>query len=168
MQLFVFLPATFIALSLVSGCNQQGGTSNLENSDNSFMGTNSYAKEFLIVSNEHSEEFLSAFGVENSGTWFPSEEQVQKLLRDLIGFLKKEAPKQSPDLWEKGSVYKVQFVGFISGDDKKIFCNLFCDTFNQDWRKNPIVVDDGGDCYFQVIYNLKKRTFSDLYINGEA
>jgi hypothetical protein len=34
--------------------------------------------------------------------------------------------------------------------------------------ETAVVVLDGGDCYFQVIYNADANTFVSLSINGEA
>jgi hypothetical protein len=37
-----------------------------------------------------------------------------------------------------------------------------------DWRQNVISVEDGGECYFQVEYDLESGTFIWLMVNGEA
>jgi hypothetical protein len=31
-----------------------------------------------------------------------------------------------------------------------------------------VVVDDGGDCYFQIQYDVETGTLFDLYVNGSA
>ena len=38
----------------------------------------------------------------------------------------------------------------------------------KDWTRKPIVVEDGGDCYFRIEYDSQTHTFSHLEINGEA
>ena len=51
----------------------------------------------------------------------------------------------------------------------ELFINALCDTFDVvGLDENFIEVDDGGTCYFQVVYNFKKNTFTKLEVNGEA
>jgi hypothetical protein len=38
----------------------------------------------------------------------------------------------------------------------------------QDWLHKPVLVDDGGACYFNFKYHPKTGAISDLEINGEA
>jgi hypothetical protein len=37
-----------------------------------------------------------------------------------------------------------------------------------DWKVNPVRVNDGGHCYFNVNYNPKSRTFEELLLNGDG
>ena len=39
---------------------------------------------------------------------------------------------------------------------------------HEDWTRDPHVVDDGGDHYWQVVYDPESDAFADLNINGEA
>ena len=67
------------------------------------------------------------------------------------------------------SKYKRQYVATInSKGEKEIWVNFFCDTFNSDWKKEILVVFDGGNCFFNVKLNLKKKKYFDLIINGVA
>ena len=49
-----------------------------------------------------------------------------------------------------------------------IFANDFCRALGGDWRQAPIIVDDGGDCYFQVEYDPAAGTFARLMVNGNG
>ena len=76
-------------------------------------------------------------------------------------------------LWQKFRAYKRQYVGIVVEDKKRIFINFFCDPFefpdsDVSWKNQPLVILDGGDCYFQVQYDLNSKEFMHLYINGEA
>jgi hypothetical protein len=56
----------------------------------------------------------------------------------------------------------------VQADEELIFANFFCETHGEDWRETAVVVLDGGDCYFQVIYNADANVYSSLWINGES
>jgi hypothetical protein len=67
------------------------------------------------------------------------------------------------------SKYKRQYVATInSKGEKEIWVNLFCDTYNSNWKKEILVVFDGGNCFFNVKLNLKKKKYFELIINGVA
>lgn len=40
------------------------------------------------------------------------------------------------------------------------------DPFHFDWTNGVVVVYDGGNCYWNVLVNLKTLTYSNLYVNG--
>jgi len=69
--------------------------------------------------------------------------------------------------------YRVQFVGIIRDGRKVIWCNFFPvagkgkDEF-QNWRKERIVVDDGGFFYWQIEYDPEADKCSRFYSNGYA
>jgi hypothetical protein len=54
--------------------------------------------------------------------------------------------------------------------DKEVWINCLCDinSWNQDWKKELLIVKDGGNCYFNLIINLSKQKYSELSVNGEA
>jgi hypothetical protein len=49
-----------------------------------------------------------------------------------------------------------------------ILGNFFCDSAGVDWRENLVSIEDGGDCYFQVEYDVDRGFFILLLVNGEA
>lgn len=66
------------------------------------------------------------------------------------------------------SRYNRQYLPYISKNGSKhvrVIC-LCKEGHNNKWKDGIILVDDGGDCYFELIINLKTNTFSDLMING--
>ncbi|MCP5097878.1 MAG: hypothetical protein GY943_20210 [Chloroflexi bacterium] len=64
--------------------------------------------------------------------------------------------------------YKRQYFGIVQDDTHLVYGNFFCDDFGVDWRETAVVVDDGGDCYFQLTYNPELDEFLSLHINGES
>lgn len=61
-----------------------------------------------------------------------------------------------------------QYAGFIESGERKIYINGFCDAFGVDWRERPVLVDDGGDCFFMAIYNVDAAELERFRFNGEA
>ncbi len=61
-----------------------------------------------------------------------------------------------------------QYVGFLEDGERKIFINGFCDAVGYDWEHEPVLVDDGGDCYFTAVYNVDSEGLEWFTFNGEA
>ena len=109
--------------------------------------------------------------------WTPALADALALEQRLPDYLRRKVPPQyrrrgwkppSPPLWERAPSYKRQFVGIRPKGRRVIYANFFCEGSEDYWRTRPVSVDDGGDCYFQVEYDVDKRTFSELQINGDA
>lgn len=65
--------------------------------------------------------------------------------------------------------YKRQYVACVdSNGDKIVWVNCVCDVTDTFWKHIIVDVSDGGNCYFNVKLNLAKRTWFDLYVNGES
>jgi hypothetical protein len=52
--------------------------------------------------------------------------------------------------------------------DKLVWVNCFCSAHNNEWRKEVLVVSDGGNCYYSFIVNLTTGKYYNLMVNGEA
>jgi len=110
----------------------------------------------------------------SSPPWTPALDDALALEKALPDHLRRELagqrrdPKSKPPLWERARSYKRQYVGVQTKGRRVVFANFFCNDFGRNWRTEPIVVHDGGDCYFTVEYDVDKGTFSKLMINGEA
>ena len=108
--------------------------------------------------------------------WTPALADVLALEKRLPDYLRrqlaaeygKRRPKDPPPLWERAPGYKRQYVGIRPNGHRLIHGNFFCEVDNLPWRTSPILVDDGGDCYFQVEYDAEKGTFSNLMVNGDG
>jgi len=110
--------------------------------------------------------------------WTPDLADVLVLEQRLPGYMRVELDRQARardwpidkknPLWERAKTYKRQYVGIRRKKQRIIYANFFCDASGTNWRTTRIDVDDGGDCYFQVEYDVDKRTFADLSVNGSA
>ena len=114
-----------------------------------------------------------------SESWTPTADQAQKALASIQSFLGKPATTNEYQLREIKKIlahsrnYRVQFVGIIRDGRKVIWCNFFPvagkgkDEF-QNWRKERIVVDDGGFFYWQIEYDPATDECSRFHPNGYA
>ena len=116
-------------------------------------------------------------GLYRSGAtpWTPALDDALALEKALPDYIRSElarqrpaAAKSKPPLWERAKTYKRQYFGVRTARRRTVYANFFCADHGKNWRIEPIVVKDGGDCYFRVEYDVDKRTFSTLVINGEA
>jgi hypothetical protein len=107
-------------------------------------------------------------GQETIGSWEPSPENIAALEAALPTFLA-TAPQATDRLRQDLANYKRQYAGIVDSDNRQvILVNAFCDTVGIDWQSQPVIVEDGGDCFFQVTYDPLAGTFSGLSVNGEA
>ena len=101
------------------------------------------------------------------GVWLPSEGDIAAFEAGLAAHMTKTVPAKNKALPSKLKSYKRQWVGLIAGGKKLIYGNFLCSE-HPGWEQHVIMVDDGGDCYFQVFYDVTSREYRDLRINGEA
>lgn len=65
--------------------------------------------------------------------------------------------------------YKRQYIVFTSSKQEKIvWINCLCDASGNYWKKELQLVDDGGNCYFNIRINLNTKQGYDLMVNGVA
>ena len=66
-------------------------------------------------------------------------------------------------------LYNRQYVGFIKGGRRYIYGNFFKTEYRAtNPASEPVVVCDGGDWFWSVIYSLDSKTFQEMQINGLA
>ena len=65
--------------------------------------------------------------------------------------------------------YKRQYMPSVNEKGEKIvFVNCFCGNWDENSRKNFKLVDDGGNCYFNLKINLTTKKYFNFMVNGEA
>jgi hypothetical protein len=66
--------------------------------------------------------------------------------------------------------YKRQYVISLDKNGHKIvYVNCLCSVDNmEDWKRQEIVVRDGGICFFNVKVNLFLKTYFEFNVNGSA
>jgi hypothetical protein len=69
----------------------------------------------------------------------------------------------------KGKDYKKQLIAVTnSKGEKEIWVNCFCDDWDKSWKREILVVHDGGPCYFNFKINLTTKKIYDFGVNGFA
>lgn len=95
--------------------------------------------------------------------WTPTKEEVLRAESRIPAFLKAKAPRLTRPL----ARYKRQYVGLVVGGKKRVLCNFFL-TSPPQWQRRPVVVEDGGEAFFHLEYDLESDQCLNLQINGEA
>jgi hypothetical protein len=108
----------------------------------------------------------AGYGQQTDDYWTPTEADVRTLEAGLVAYLK-AAPGAPSDLWEKQATYLRQWAGILRDGRRYIYASFFCAEF-AGWQSRIVVVMDGGDCFFQVMYDVEQQTFTNLMVNGEA
>ncbi len=101
--------------------------------------------------------------------WTPTKEEVLKAEEKIEEYLRSD-PARYAELWRKLPNYKRQYVGIIVNGHKRIFCNFFCSKtfFPSEYLSVPLVVDDGGECFFRIEYDLGDKKCYNFNANGNA
>lgn len=109
---------------------------------------------------------------EVEGHWSPDEQHIQELERALPHLAKVEASGccligvhiQHPERYFR------QYAGVIIGGRHMIYVNAFPPRTDEDpsWEHEAVVVCDGGDGYWGVLWDPDTKKFEDLAVNGEA
>ena len=128
-------------------------------------------QDWVVITREQAEEMnLGSWMVETDGFWTPSEDDIVTLEGKIAEYLWQNSTlfnHQPPD-WEQLGEYQRQFIGVEREGSKIIYGNYFCNNMGFNWRQDIISVDDGGDCYFQVEYDVGEGMFIMLIVNGES
>ena len=96
----------------------------------------------------------------------PTEAEVAAFERELPAFLAGVGDPTAKAIAGRLATYRRQFVGVVREEGRRILGNYFCDTTMP--ASVPVMVDDGGSCYFNVLYDPSRRTFDRMSVNGEG
>jgi hypothetical protein len=124
-------------------------------------------QSWVIVTKEQAEEIASWLGG-SSGFWTPSVDDIIKLEEKIAEYLSQN-PSQfysQPPVWERLDEYQCQYIGLERGGRRIIYGNYFCENGGINWHQKLVIVEDGGDCYFQVEYDVERDLFIKLLVNG--
>ena len=65
--------------------------------------------------------------------------------------------------------YKRQYVAVLNNrGEKEVWVNCFCNTWDSRWKKELFLVEDGGNCFFNLKINLTTKKCFDVSVNGYA
>ena len=128
-------------------------------------------QNWVIVTKEQAEEMrIASWLVESDHFWTPSGDDILKLEEKLAGYLSQNSSQfyRQPPVWERLDAYQRQYIGLERGGRQIIYGNYFCENGGINWRQELVFVIDGGECYFQVEYDMESRLFTELRVNGES
>jgi len=128
-------------------------------------------QNWMIVTKERAAEMgIASWLVESDGFWMPSGDDIIKLEEKIGEYLSQNSGQfyRQPPVWERLDEYQRQYIGLERGDRQIIYGNYFCDSGRVDWLQELVIVEDGGDCFFQVEYDVESEMFIKLLVNGEA
>ncbi|MCA9919388.1 MAG: hypothetical protein KC445_15620 [Anaerolineales bacterium] len=115
-------------------------------------------------------EFITWLDEPADNFWTPTETDVANFEAGLVPFLQENSGGQ----WDTAALlarlpeYTRQYFGIVQNDEELLVVNMFCDGEDHDWLNMPVVVADGGNCYWQIIFNADANTFLSIYVNGES
>ena len=99
--------------------------------------------------------------------WTPTPADVEKLEAGVERFLARTPDPRASGI-EPLERYRRQYAGIDHGAGPLVYANFFCESAGVDWTKKPVVVYDGGPCFFKLFYDPRSGRYSELSINGEA
>ena len=133
----------------------------------SLIKTSEYEGVVLAVKSARQTGMTSVGKAALDGVWVPNAGDVAAFESGLVAHMTKSVPPAKKDLPSKLHSYKRQWFGVTAGTRKLIFGNFFCRE-TPGWEQSVIMVDDGGDCYFQLFYDVTSLEYLSLTINGNA
>lgn len=104
------------------------------------------------------------------GAFVPDDATMAQLRARLPKFLEQNQDKFNADrapIVARLPGYTLQYRGELENGKRVISVNAMC-AAPENWQTRWVMVLDGGDCFFQVKYDLDAGTFFDLSVNGEA
>lgn len=128
-------------------------------------------QNWVVFDEGQAEEMgMASWLVQSDGFWTPSNEDVLNLEAGIDAYLRQNSGAfyREPPVWERLDEYRRQYFGFKIGGKRFIYGNYFCNDVRMDWRGDFVMVLDGGDCYFQVEYDVEEGSFIQLMVNGES
>jgi hypothetical protein len=103
--------------------------------------------------------------------WTPTLQDVGVFEGGLVDYLRTARPPEEPDLYRIVPDYKRQYEGLILDGRRVLFVFFRCPRHPDDdsaWSEHPMMVSDGGKCYFDIRFDIVTREYSQLMFNGEA
>ncbi|MDX1990846.1 MAG: hypothetical protein SF029_00555 [bacterium] len=111
------------------------------------------------------------FNEDPEAYWTPSPTEVAALEAGLSNYLQSQLRDGmwGYGVWERLPAYGRQYFGLVFEGERLIFANYFCNTSDEmNWQEQYVLVMDGGDCFFRLLYNPVTGEYSNLIVNGEA
>ena len=122
--------------------------------------------EAVIIPEGQAPQYIQAmFGHQESAYWTPSQDDILKMEEQLKIYLQNVVGQ---NVLKDLSSYKRQYIGVVKEESKFLLGNYFCEASGIDWKQQPVIVDDGGNCYFQAELDMDSRQIIYFMVNGES
>ena len=122
--------------------------------------------ETVIIPEGQAPQYIQAmFGRQESAYWTPSQDDILKMEEQLKIYLQNVVGQ---NVLKDLSSYKRQYIGVVKEESKLLLGNYFCEASGIDWKQQPVIVDDGGNCYFQTELDMDSGQIIYFMVNGES
>ena len=122
--------------------------------------------EAVIIPEGQAPQYIQAmFGRQESAYWTPSQDDILKMEEQLKIYLQNVVGQ---NVLKDLSSYKRQYIGVVNEESKLLLGNYFCEASGTDWKQQPVIVDDGGNCYFQAELDMDSGQIIYFALNGES
>jgi hypothetical protein len=128
-------------------------------------------QNWVIITSKQAEEMgIGSWLAESDGFWTPSTDVIIQLEDGLADYLSQHDSffYRQPPAWERLDEYQSQYIGLQRAGSQIIYGNFFCNNLGMEWQKDLVIVMDGGDCYFQIEYDVGEGAFIMLMVNGAS
>lgn len=104
-------------------------------------------------------------------SWQPGEDEIAALEAALPAAL--AARPEGRELADAPNGWLRQYVGIVRGGRRFVYGNFFPRSVTHygdagRWRREPVMVCDGGPAFFGIEYDVENGTFTQLGFNGLA
>ena len=159
----------FIILISISSCNGTKNSTEIVPTESTQTEFNLAESDFVILSFNRDWDWIFK-NVQPTDLTKSELIEIENILKIAVQEKNKKNKWSETDfeLTLKGK--KRQYVPVVNKKgEKEIWINFFCNDWESDtWKKDLMLVDDGGNCYFNLKVNLTNKTYSELRINGYA
>ena len=100
--------------------------------------------------------------------WTPSPDTIDSLEADFLSYFRSLRRQSHVPLID----YYRQYAGFVRDGQRLVYCSFLTlpkgmpETFYAQIKSRAMVMCDGGDLFFGVVYDLDRRVFSEYRPNG--
>ena len=98
--------------------------------------------------------------------WVPTSDEVNAIEQELPQYLSRSGGRQPSSPLDE---YFRQYIGVVAQKQRLVYINFFRRSdSDESWQTEPVIVCDGGDSYWGIVYNVDQKTFERPEFNGEA
>ncbi len=171
------------SLSLLSSCGESKPNANVTPVENQASSVSADILDFATLPSDSTTHLLTGFPKDLKAAEINGADQqlidslMEAVVNDYNHKLVPEEKKPADTTAASPSPvnlkdYKKQYIAVINArGEKEVWANCFCKAIEKriefvDWKKIPVKVIDGGNCFFNVKLNLAQRKAYELTVNS--